>query len=230
MPRLRDLPESQRPRERLLQQGPRHLADAELLAVLLGTGVKGADALEAAHELVARFGDLRRMSKAGISELSSVPGVGVVSACRVRSALALAGRLAGQPFGRGERVGSPEDVHDRLGRRLAVHSREGFYALALDIKHRILAELRLAEGGVCSVEVLPRDVFARLLREDAVATIFVHNHPSGDPSPSAADEEMTQRLRAAGELLGIMVLDHIIVAQSGYFAFSERMFGKTPND
>ncbi|MFH0902629.1 MAG: DNA repair protein RadC [Pseudomonadota bacterium] len=218
---MRDIPHSERPRERLLRLGPEALLDAELVALVLGTGPRGPGVLGTAQALLTRFGDLRRMASAGTAELLSIPGMGIAQACRMKAALALAGRLMERPFARGEPLSGPQDVYQRLGPRLALNDREVFMALALDVKHRIIAEQQLADGGACSVEVLPRDVFSRLLREEASSVVFVHNHPSGDPAPSAADEELTRRLTAAGALVGIRVLDHVIIAQHGFHTFAE---------
>lgn len=218
---LATIPERDRPRERLLREGTSALSDRELIAVLLGCGGRGRDALAIASEILARFSSLRRLAAAGIGELCQVPGVGLAHASRVKAALALAARLSERPLDRGDALRGPRDVWERVGRRLTMLEHEVFVALALDTKHRVLAEHRMAEGGVCSVEILPRDVFARLVREAAAAAIFVHNHPSGDPTPSAADIELTRRLTEAGRLVGVQVLDHVIVAQNGAYSFAE---------
>jgi DNA repair protein RadC len=217
---IADLAPSDRPRERLLAYGARALRDAELLATVLGTA-PGGGALRAADELLQRFPDLRRMADAGVAELAAVPGVGRAQACRVKAALALASRLCERPFVRGDSLDGPRDVFEKIGRRLRLSEREAFVALALDVKHRVIAPMHVADGGFCSVQFLPRDVFATLVREAAAGVVFVHNHPSGDPSPSIADRELTQRLTAAGALVGIQVLDHMIVAMQGYHTFSE---------
>jgi DNA repair protein RadC len=213
VPRVSELSPSERPRERLLRVGADDLSDAELLSIVLG------GSLDSAVALAGRFDDLRRMAVAGVAELAEARGVGLAQACRVKAALALAGRLA-RPFTRGDVLGGPADVFEHVGLRLAPLEREVFVALSLDAKNRILREHRLAEGGVCSVEVLPRDVFAAIVREAAAAVVFVHNHPSGDPTPSPADEELTRRLTSAGHLVGVSVLDHVIVGRGGYYAFS----------
>jgi DNA repair protein RadC len=212
-------PISQRPRERLIRVGPEALSDAELFALVLGTGPKGALAM--AEELVAAFPDLRRMAKAGVWELRNVLGIGTAQACRVKAALALASRLNERPYLRGDPMMGPEDIWERIGRRLIVQEREIFLAVLMDVKHRVIAEYKIADGGVCSVEVVPRDVFAAVLREASAAVVFIHNHPSGDPAPSKADELLTRRLTAAGEVVGVRVVDHVIVGQRGYHSFSE---------
>jgi DNA repair protein RadC len=207
-----------RPRERLQRVGAHGLPDTELLSVVLGLG-----STSVAQGLVQRFPDLRRMASAGVAELAAVRGVGVAQACRIKAALALAGRLGDRPLARGEPLTGPRELYDRVGRRLAHLEREVFVGVALDTKHRVLAEVTLAEGGVCSVEVIPRDVFAVLVREAAAAAAFVHNHPSGDPTPSEADGRLTRRLAEVGELLGITVVDHVVAAAEGYHSFSSEL-------
>jgi DNA repair protein RadC len=156
------------------------------------------------------------MAVAGVGELGAIPGVGIAAACRVKAALALAGRLSGRPFQRGEVLSDASVVFDRVGRRLVDLDREHFIGIALDVRGHVLTELRFAEGSGCSVEFQPRDVFATLLREGAASVIFVHNHPSGDPEPSEIDRRLTQRLRRAGVLIGLRVIDHIVVARGGF--------------
>ena len=212
--RVHELPLHDRPRERLLRHGPATLPDFELLAVVLGT-------LAPAEALASRFPDLRRIAAAGIGELATIPGVGYAQACRVKAALALAGRLGERPLARGTPLTSPELVARSLAPRLEEQERESFLALALDVKLRLLAELHLADGGGTEVAVSPRDIFTALVRERAAAVIFVHNHPSGDPTPSEHDRELTQRLRSVGDIVGIRVVDHLIIAQGGHTSFAE---------
>ncbi|MBI4509761.1 MAG: DNA repair protein RadC [Deltaproteobacteria bacterium] len=199
------------------------LQDAELLALVLGTGVQGMDATRTAQLLLARFGSIQRLASAGIGELATLPGVGLVKACRLKAALALAGRVAERPILRGDVLSSPSQVFERVGRRLLLSERETMVALALDTKNRVLSEILLAQGGTCSVELRPKDAFSLVVREAAAGVIFVHNHPSGDPSPSDDDEKATARLRNAGDLVGVRVLDHTIVARGGYYSFAAEL-------
>jgi DNA repair protein RadC len=212
------LPPGDRPRERLQRVGAHDLPDNELLAIVLGQG-----STVVSQGLVERFPDLRKMAAAGVAELAAVHGVGHAHACRIKAALALAGRLGERPFARGEPLAGPDQLYTRVGRRLVHLEREVFIGLALDAKHRVLAEIQLAEGGACSVDIIPRDVFATLVREAAAAAVFVHNHPSGDPTPSDADVRLTERLARIGDLVGIPVIDHVIAGVEGYHTFSEEL-------
>lgn len=203
------------PRERLWSVGPEVMADAELIAIVLGHAGP-----RVAHALVGRFRNLKRIADARLHELAQVEGVGFAAASRIKAALALAGRMW-RPYQRGDPVGKPADVYDRLGRRFAMADREAFVALALDGRNRVMVELRLAQGGACSVEVVPRDLFSTLLREGATGVIFAHNHPSGDPRPSPADLTLTERLRAAGRLVGVRVVDHVVLAKDGFVSLAD---------
>jgi len=172
--------------------------------------------------LAARFPDLRRMAVACVGELAEVKGVGFAQACRIKAAVELGVRLSERPFRRGDKIPEPGEVYQRIGRRLSFAERETLVGIGLDVKNRVLVETTLALGGVCSIEILPRDVFMPILREGAAAAIFVHNHPSGDPRPSEDDRRLTRRLAAAGaDFLGVRVLDHIIVGDQGFFSFAE---------
>jgi DNA repair protein RadC len=217
---MRSLQPFDRPRERLEREGPQGLTDADLLAILIGVGMQGADAGAIASMLLGCFSDLRSMARAGVGELAAVPGLGHAKACRLKAALALAGRLAERPFDRGEPVLHARQVYERVGRRTALLDHEVFIALALDSQNRILTELTLSRGGACSLEFRPADVFRALLGAGAIQAILVHNHPSGLPDPSTSDLRSTERLTEVGELLGLRVLDHIIVGRSSFWSTS----------
>jgi DNA repair protein RadC len=210
------MPLFDRPRERLVRAGPHALTDADLLAVVLGFGTRGADAVCVARSILSRYPELVRLASVGPEELAALPGVGMVQACRVTAALALAGRLGAQPFERGDPVLTLKDVWERCGRRLAHLDHEVLVALALDARNRVITELTVAQGGVCSVECQPGDLFRLVLRTGAAGVLLVHNHPSGDATPSEADEQCTERLRRAGQLLGITLVDHVVVSRGGF--------------
>lgn len=216
---MRDLQPFDRPRERLVRDGPQCLTDADLLAILVGVGTQERDAGAVATSLLGRFPDLRGLARAGVGELAAVPGLGHAKACRVKAALALAGRLVERPFHTGEPVLHARQVYERVGRRLVHLEHEVFIALALDSQACILTEITLSRGGACSVDFRPADVFRALLGAGATQAILVHNHPSGTPDPSAADLRSTERLKDAGDLLGLGVLDHIIVGRSAFWSY-----------
>jgi DNA repair protein RadC len=218
-----DFPPPERPRERFLRSGPDSLTDTELLALILGVGHGSENGpLTPARRIVNRFRDLRRLAQASVPELCEIPGIGVVQACRIRAALALAGRLHQRPFLRGEPLESPAVLFRRFGQTLVSCEREAFVILALDSRHRLIGEPRVQQGGFCTVEIVPRDVFAHLAREGAAAAIFMHNHPSGDPNPSEADRMLTWRLADVGSGMGVRVLDHVIIGRERYFSFAEQ--------
>lgn len=210
------------PRERLVRCGPEALNDAELLALVLGTGHRSAgDAYALSRALIARFGTLQRTVAAATAELSAHPGVGAARAAALRAIGELSRRLASLRLERGTQIRSPHDVHAHFGPLLAQDKQERFYAILLDSKNRVMTNLRISEGSLGASLVHPREAFRPAIREAAAAVIFLHNHPSGDPSPSTEDRQVTGRLRDAGELLGIPVLDHVIVAADGYYSFAD---------
>jgi DNA repair protein RadC len=207
------------PRERLMLRGEHALSDADLLAVLLGTGTAGAPVHTVAQGLITRLGGLRGLRRAGLAAISACAGVGPIKACRIRAALELGVRACEKPLHPRTLIACSNDVAEAMRPRLLDAAREHFFALALDARQRLTAEILVAIGSLTACAVTPADVFRLLLREPAAGVIFVHNHPSGEPSPSREDVALTERLRQAGALLGIKVLDHVIVANEGHFSF-----------
>jgi DNA repair protein RadC len=210
----------ERPRERLLAHGPAPLANAELLALVLRTGARGRDAGQLAQQLLAD--GLEALAHAAPGELAAVAGIGPAKAASVLAALELGRRLAARPLQRGERIGSPEDVHRHFHARLRDAKAEEFHIVLLDARHRLLRSVLASQGTLTASLVHPREVFRPALREAAAALVLVHNHPSGDPTPSPEDREITRRLARAGALLGVPVLDHVIVADRGYASLREQ--------
>jgi DNA repair protein RadC len=207
------------PRERMMLHGERALSDAELVAVLLGTGAPGDPVGVVAQKLIDRHGGLSGLRRAGLSAMSSCPGVGVTKACRIRAALELGMRICTKPLEHRMVIGCSTDVAEAMRPRFLDASREYFFALALDSRQRLTSEILVAIGSLTACAVSPSDVFRLLLREPAAGVIFVHNHPSGESTPSREDVTLTDRLRQAGSLLGIKVLDHVILGHDRHFSF-----------
>lgn len=207
------------PRERLARVGVEALSDAELVALLLGTGARGVPVEVLAASVLAERGGLGGLERAGLGVLAARVGVGEGKACRLLAAVEVGRRVGAVPLSRGARLTSSRDIDAALRPRLARAEVEHFVAIPLDAKNRPTGELRIASGGLSVCPVSPSDVFRALLRESASGVIFVHNHPSGDPAPSREDQLITERLLRAGELLGVRVLDHVILARDGYFSF-----------
>jgi DNA repair protein RadC len=213
--------EPDRPRERLERLGPEALSDAELLALLLRTGGPRGDALAVANEMLAVCGGIQGIARAGARELGSAAGVGPAKIATLRAALELGRRLAALRLPPGAAIRGPEDVYRHFHPSLRHVAHERFLALLLDGRHRVLRVEVVSQGTLTASLVHPREVFRPALRESAAALILVHNHPSGDPTPSREDREVTVRLAQAGEILGVRVLDHVVVAEHGYVSLRE---------
>jgi DNA repair protein RadC len=205
-------------REKLSERGIDSLSDAELLALLLGTGTSEAPVSVLAERLLVQLGGLQKLSRASLGQLAAVRGVGSGKSARIAAGLELGRRVAARPLERGSRISSSEDVFRAFGPLLARQQHEELWAIALDARQRILSRIQLARGGLSTCPVSIADVFRPLIREGAAAMIVIHNHPSGAPDPSPEDLAFTERVAQAGELLGIFLLDHVIVAADGYFS------------
>lgn len=199
-----------RPRERLASRGEQYLTDAELLAILLGSGTPDLSALDLALELLTKNGGLRFLNEMSFQELQGIKGIGMAKAARLKAAVELGKRLS-QTGGYKFPIRTPEDVKRLVMEEMRFLDREHFRCLYLDRKNRLLAMETVAIGGLSSSMVHPREVFKPAIKRSAASVILVHNHPSGDPSPSQEDIETTKRMVEAGMILGIEVLDHIII-------------------
>ncbi len=220
--RLSEHLERDRPRERFWAVGPAALTTQELLAILLGTGTHGRDALAVAGELLARGdGSLRRLAGRPWAELAGVPGVGRAKAARVAAAVELGRRGGMEAEPPPERIRGPGDVHRYYAPRLRDLAVEEFHVLALGSQSQILADLLITRGILNSSLVHPREVFRAAIAEAAAGIIVVHNHPSGDPTPSADDRAVTRQLVDAGRLLDVPVYDHVVVGGDRYVSFAE---------
>lgn len=205
-------PAHDRPRERLRAVGARHLSVRELLGLLVGSGGRGGSALHTADRLVAwSGGSLRRLAAADPATLERVSGVGTATAARVLAALELGRRAATLPGEEDDPIRGPGDVFRRMGPRLRDLPQEEFHALLLNTRHRVIREVAVTRGILDASLIHPREVFRLAVVEGAAGIILVHNHPSGDPTPSAEDRAVTRQLAEAGRALGIPVLDHVVV-------------------
>ncbi len=221
---IRHWPEDERPREKLLKQGATALSDAELLALVLRTGdaAAGKSAIDLGRELLRAFdGNLRELAQAELNELQQLKGLGLAKAASIKAAFTLGSRFQARRLETLERFTTPAQVFEFFHHELRDLRKECFLVLLLDGKNRIMRKARISEGSLNQAIVHPREVFAPAVRESAAAVLFIHNHPSGDPAPSQEDREITRRLKEAGELLGIKVLDHIIIGDGSYYSFVE---------
>ena len=219
---IRDWPAGERPREKLLARGPAALSDAELLAIFLRTGVAGRSAVDLARELLTQYGGLRRLLGAPRSAFCQGLGLGDAKYAQLQAVLEMARRHLHEELVERTTLSDPRSSASYLKAQLRDLDHEAFAALFLDTRHRVLAFEILARGTLDGASVYPREVVKRALAHGAAAVIFAHNHPSGNPEPSAADRRLTERLRDALALLDIRVLDHLVVGGGAPVSLAER--------
>ncbi len=219
---IRHWPEGERPRERLLRQGAASLTDAQLLAIVLRVGRDRASAVEVAMEVLDAVGGVQGLGQSGIDELRRVRGVGAAKAAQVKAAVELGRRAMAAPLSTGRRLSSSGEVFRIYHSRLRDLRQECFLLVLLDAKHAVLRDVTVSQGSLTMSLVHPREVFAPAVRESAAAVIALHNHPSGDPEPSAEDRALTARLASVGQLLGIPLLDHVVIGDGRYVSFADR--------
>ena len=219
---LKDLPPDAQPREKLLARGPGALSDAELLALLLRTGLAGKGVLQLAQELVDSFGGLAGLLHADANALESIKGLGPAKRAELVAVLELARRALAEQLRERTALDSPQAVKDYLQLQLASKKHECFAVLFLDNQHRLLALEEMFRGTLAQTSVYPREVVLRALHHHAAAVVLAHNHPSGTVQPSRADETLTQALKAALALIDVRVLDHVIVAPGLALSMAEK--------
>ena len=222
MPGIAEWPPGERPRERLFAQGAAALTDAELLAVVIGTGTSSASSVDIARSLLARHRGLSGLFAEPLAKLANADGVGPVKAAKLKAGIELARRLLREEMTQGDALTSPEAVRDYLRLTLASLPYEAFVVLFLDSQHRLLAADELFRGTLAQTSVYPREIVKAALARNAAAVIFAHNHPSGVAEPSRADELLTQALKQALALVDIRTLDHFVVAGHRVVSFAER--------
>ncbi len=220
---VRDLPKEVRPREKLLQCGASALSDIELLAILLRTGTTSKSVLHLAEDVLAQYKDkgLAAVIHMSPQEIASIHGVGLAKAATVVAAVELGRRLSERAAQTIEKVEGPEDVARYVIPSLRFEQKEHFLAMFLDIRNRILALSTISVGSLTASIAHPREVFREAIRYSAAGVILVHNHPSGDPAPSREDIQLTKQMMKAGEIMGIPVLDHVVVAGDNFLSLKE---------
>lgn len=219
---ITDWPAQERPRERLLAQGPHALSDAELLAIFLRTGMSGKSAVDLARELLQSFGSLTALTHASEAAFCAVPGLGPAKYAQLQAVMEMARRALKEQSKQRDALSSPQAVRDYLRLQLGSREYEVFMAVFLDTQNRVIAIEELFRGSLKETSVYPREVVKRALAHNAAALIFAHNHPSGVAEPSRADEAITQALKQALALVDVRVLDHFIVAAGGGVSLAER--------
>ncbi len=216
-PSVRELPARQRPRERLQDAGVRALSVRELLALILGSGGAGSSVLALADRILASSGGrLLPLARASPGEIEAVPGVGRATAARIVAALELGLRAAEEEEPDRPRIRGPADVHRMMAPRLRGLAHEEFHVLLLNTQHRVLRDVTVTRGILDASLIHPREVFRPAILASAAAVVLVHNHPSGDPTPSPEDRAVSRQMEEAGRTLGIRVLDHVVVGDRGW--------------
>ncbi|MEO0115273.1 MAG: DNA repair protein RadC [candidate division WOR-3 bacterium] len=216
---VRDLPKSERPRERLLRLGPEALSAQEILAVILSRGTAGKSVMNIAQELLSKFGNLKAIASASIEELCQIDGIGPAKACQIKAALELGKRAEGYPEDLSKiEIKTTQDVLRVVRPKLKDKKKEYFLLLLLDSRNQLIRPVDISIGSLDATVVHPREVFKEAIAASAASVICVHNHPSGNPEPSDDDLNLTKRLVLAGNLLGIEILDHIIIGAQGYYS------------
>ena len=220
---VHDLPLSERPRERLAKLGSEALSSQEILALILGRGIKGESVIITAQKLLSRFGNLKNLASASIEELTQTKGIGPAKAAQIKATFELSKRLEHSSNEDTKiTVKSPEDVVKTARSLLKGKKKEHFVVICLDTRNHLIKTSTVSIGSLdCSI-VHPREVFRDAISSSAASVIFIHNHPSGDPTPSEDDIKMTKRLIEAGEIIGIEVLDHIILCDSEHLSMKAK--------
>lgn len=220
---VRDMPTSDRPRERLAKLGPEALSVAELLAVVLGRGTRGEPVTVMAQKLLGRFGNLKGVLAASPEELGDVTGIGPVKAAQLKAVAEIARRLDDPEYvATGQVVKGPDDVFREALARLKGKKKEYFLTVLLDTRNRVIETHEVSKGDLDSSIVHPREAFRQAMLRSASSIVLVHNHPSGDPEPSEEDVKLTRRLLQASEIVGIPVLDHLVVCDTRFVSMKAK--------
>lgn len=225
---LKELAPDERPRERLMLRGPASLSDGDLIAILLNTGLVGETVTDVAQRLLAQHGGLRGLRNLEVVELTRIRGLGEAKAVRLKAALELGRRLAILSPEQRPQIGAPDDVANLVAIEMAALEQEQLRVVLLDTKHRVIVHKTVYQGSVNQAQVRVAEVFRDAVRHNAVALVAVHNHPSGDPTPSAADVALTAEIARAGQLLDVELLDHLIIGQGRWTSLRRLNLGFPP--
>jgi DNA repair protein RadC len=219
--KIKDWPESERPRERLVKYGAQSLSDAEILAIILRVGNYEKTAIDLARSIITELGGFRGLDTRSIAELCQVNGIGPAKAAQIKAAIEIGKRLFLEENTASLTVECSEDVFKIVGPYLENLDREVFKILLLNSRNSIILDKELFQGGLTESMVSPREVIKEAINHSAASVVFVHNHPSGHPSPSEEDKNVTRRLKNACETVGVKVLDHIIIGKKAYYSFAD---------
>lgn len=222
---VRDMPEDERPRERLLKYGPEALSNAELLAIILRTGTQKENVINLCSRIFSEY-NLKQLSQANISKLTEIHGIGTAKAAQIAAVFELARKLEGFTDEPKRKIRSPADVYSLLYPKMREQKREKLVAILLDTKNQVLREEVISIGSLNANIVHPREVFKAALMESCASVILSHNHPSGDPTPSREDIAVTEKLIDGGKLLGIDVLDHVVIGDGKYVSLKDEGYVK----
>ena len=219
---IKDWPENERPRERLIKWGPDKLTDVELLAIIIRVGDSGNSAIDLARELLHKFKGFRGLDTKSIIELCEIKGIGLAKAAQIKATLEMGKRLLNEKSEEMYCIKQSKDVDSLLGPILRDLSREVFKILLLTSRNKLILEKTIFEGSLTESLVNPREIIKVAVNEAAASIVFVHNHPSGNPNPSFADKQLTKQLIDACNLVKIKVIDHIIIGKESYFSFADK--------
>jgi DNA repair protein RadC len=219
---IRDFPQDERPRERFVQNGPQSLSNHELVAILLRTGTKEESVLQLSNRLLTSFEGLRLLKDASLEEMTAIKGIGTAKAIQVLAAIEIGRRVANLEYEDRYVIRSPEDGANYVMNDMRFLSQEHFVCLYLNTKNQVIHKQTIFIGSLNASIVHPREVFKEAFRRSAASIICIHNHPSGDPSPSREDIEVTKRLAECGKIIGIDVLDHLIIGENKFVSLKEK--------
>ncbi|KAF0819376.1 MULTISPECIES: RadC family protein [unclassified Cytobacillus] len=219
---IKDFPQDERPRERFVQNGPQSLSNHELIAILLRTGTKDESVLQLANRLLTHFEGLRLLKDASLDEITAIKGIGAAKAIQVLAAVEIGRRISTLTYDDRYIIRSPEDGANYVMHEMRFLSQEHFVCLYLNTKNQVLHKQTIFIGSLNASIVHPREVFKEAFRRSAASIICIHNHPSGDPTPSREDIEVTKRLAESGKIIGIDVLDHLIIGENKFVSLKEK--------